>query len=316
MKGLFFQSLGDVINSLRSTLHLFWFHSAAVSLWICTISKWQNPGLGPLLKALSIRLGWELTFPWCTVLFCFNSWPAAAWSQPVAERWKGWKPVRHCAAKRTKGGAADEGLVGELEWQEGAAGALQSGHQRRPSRFPHQITPAAPGLSGPGRPEHGGRVLSPQGTTSYLIPFNCSDKIVYFPFAFPRDKDDDVDRDHYYHHHHPPWRYKTTTFRHSCSSLFFFPFFILYFSTPFFLSPNCPVDLPHSLPPLCLSAPSATHSARTRIRSSPFWGEDSGDLKPPWFWQWQASPQARPLRCFLRVKRPRPPGSTCAPDTV
>lgn len=150
-----------------------------------------------------------------TVLLCFfwlipppppfPSWPAAARSQPVAKRWKGWNPVRHRAAKWTKGSrigtfkhlvpltgkkstpsrpsagrAADEGLVGELERQEGAAGALQFGHQRRPGWFPHQIPPAAPGLSGPGRPEHRSCVLSPQGTASYLILFNClrSDKIV------------------------------------------------------------------------------------------------------------------------------------------
>lgn len=75
----------------------------------------------------------------------------------------------------SSGGAADQGLVGELEGQEGAAGALQFGHQRRPGRVPHQLPPAAPGLPGPGRPQHGSCVLSPQGTTSSsdLILVDC-----------------------------------------------------------------------------------------------------------------------------------------------
>ena len=63
----------------------------------------------------------------------------------------------------SSGGATDEGLVGELERQEGAAGAVQRGHQQRPGRIPYQLLPTTPGHSGWRRSQHRGRFLSPQG---------------------------------------------------------------------------------------------------------------------------------------------------------
>lgn len=43
----------------------------------------------------------------------------------------------HTPVTSSSGGAADEGLVRELEGQEGAAGAVQFGHQQGPGRIPH-----------------------------------------------------------------------------------------------------------------------------------------------------------------------------------
>ncbi len=64
----------------------------------------------------------------------------------------------------SSGGAADEGLVGELARQEGAAGAIQCGHQQRPGRVSHQLPPTTPGYSGWRRSQHWHRLLPPQGT--------------------------------------------------------------------------------------------------------------------------------------------------------
>lgn len=64
----------------------------------------------------------------------------------------------------SSGGAVDEGLVRELERQEGAARAVQRGHKQRPGGLPHQLAPTSPGCSGSRRSQHGSGLLPPQGT--------------------------------------------------------------------------------------------------------------------------------------------------------
>lgn len=81
----------------------------------------------------------------------------------------------------SSGGATDEGLVGELERQEGAAGAVQRGHQQRPGRIPYQLLPTTPGHSGWRRSQHRGRFLSPQGM---MIKRKIDCNVVVFCFLY------------------------------------------------------------------------------------------------------------------------------------
>lgn len=69
----------------------------------------------------------------------------------------------------TSGGAAHEGLVGELERQERAAGAVQCGHQQRPGGFPHQLPPTTPGYPRWRCSQHWGRLLSPEGMMANTV---------------------------------------------------------------------------------------------------------------------------------------------------
>lgn len=76
------------------------------------------------------------------------------------------------------GGAADEGLVGKLDGQEGAAGAVQRRHQQRPGRLPHQLASATPGCSRQRCSQHWGHLLSPQGRCIVFFVF-CGIRLVY-----------------------------------------------------------------------------------------------------------------------------------------